>query len=109
MSPSDSAVVVGPSVTVSFGLSEMGVAPAGIDFPGTGHHHVLVNASSLPSMELPIPADSNHVHFGLGQTEGIIELPPGIHTLQLLLGDRNHIPHDPPVMSDPITVTVTSP
>ncbi len=105
-SPADGEVVAGPEVAVRFGLKGMGVAPAGIDFPGTGHHHLLVNASALPPIDLPIPADASHIHFGLGQTQAMVELPPGSHTLQLLLGDRNHVPHDPPVISDAITVTV---
>lgn len=106
ISPADSARVSGPEVKVTFGLSGMGIAPAGIDFPGTGHHHLLVNVDMLPPEDLPIPADSNHVHFGLGQTEAVIELASGTHTLQLLLGDRNHVPHDPPVMSEQITIFV---
>lgn len=106
ISPADSARVSGPEVKVTFGLEGMGIAPAGIDFPGTGHHHLLVNVDVLPPENLPIPADSNHVHFGLGQTEAAIELAPGAHTLQLLLGDRNHVPHDPPVVSEQITIFV---
>jgi hypothetical protein len=71
----------------------------------TGHHHLIIDAP-LPAMDDPIPADDNHKHFGGGQTETTIELPPGEHTLQLLLGDLNHVPHDPPVISDRITITV---
>jgi len=82
------------------------VAPAGIERPNTGHHHLLIDAKP-PSMDEPIPNDFNHLHFGAGQTEADVTLPVGKHTLQLLLGDANHVPHNPPVMSKPITVTVT--
>jgi hypothetical protein len=92
-------------LTVHFGLSEMGVAPAGIDQPHTGHHHLLID-TKVPDLNLPIPDDFRRLHFGSGQTEATIELPPGRHTLQLLLGDSHHIPHDPPVMSKQITVIV---
>ena len=84
----------------------MGVAPAGIEKANTGHHHVLVN-TKVPPLDLPIPNDFNHLHFGAGQTEATINLPLGTHTIQLLLGDENHVPHNPPVMSKPIKVTVT--
>ncbi len=104
ISPADGDTVSSP-VTVVFGLSGMGVAPAGTEAENTGHHHLLIN-TDLPSMEEPIPADDNHVHFGGGQTEVQVELAPGEHSLQLLLGDLNHIPHDPPITSDVITVTV---
>jgi hypothetical protein len=92
--------------TIHFGLVNMGVAPAGIDRPNTGHHHLLIDAK-LPPLDEPIPNDFNHLHFGAGQTEAEVTLSPGKHTLQLLLGDMNHVPHKPPVMSKPITVTVT--
>ncbi len=105
ISPASGEVVKSP-VTVKFGLKGMGVAPAGIDRPNTGHHHLLINVTKLPTMESPIPADANHKHFGGGQTETSVELAPGTHTLQLLLGDMNHIPHDPPLLSDRITITV---
>jgi len=104
IAPEDGASVASP-VTVVFGLSRMGVAPAGTEKENTGHHHLLID-TGLPRLDEPIPADDNHVHFGGGQTEVQIELAPGEHTLQLLLGDLNHIPHDPPVSSDVITVTV---
>ena len=104
ISPSTGETVSSP-VLVRFGLSGMGVAPAGVAFPNTGHHHVLVDAP-LPPFDQPIPADKQHIHFGAGLTEAKIELPPGSHTLQLLLGDLNHVPHDPPVYSEPITITV---
>ena len=91
---------------IRFGLINMGVAPAGVDKPNTGHHHLLIDAP-LPPFDQPIPNDFNHLHFGAGQTEAQITLPLGTHKLQLLLGDENHVPHDPPVYSKPITVTVT--
>lgn len=93
--------------TVHFGLRNMGVAPAGTDRPNTGHHHLLVDADPIALNE-PIPNDFNHVHFGAGQTEAEIVLAPGQHTLQLVLGDRNHVPHSPPVMSERITITVVA-
>ena len=92
-------------VNVKFGLKNFGVAPAGIQIQNTGHHHLIIDAV-LPSLNLPIPADKNHVHFGKGQTEVEIELTKGEHTLQLLLGDFRHIPHDPPIFSKKITVKV---
>ncbi len=88
-----------------FGLKGMGVAPAGTDKENTGHHHLIIDAP-LPPLDEPIPADDHHVHFGGGQTETTIELAPGTHTLQLLLADQNHVPHEPPVVSDRITITV---
>jgi hypothetical protein len=98
--------VLPQKATIRFGLVNMGVAPAGIDKPNTGHHHLLID-TKLPPLDQPIPNDFNHLHFGAGQTEATITLPSGKHTLQLLLGDANHVPHNPPVMSKPITVTVT--
>ncbi len=106
ITPEDGDTVSGEEVRVIFGLHGMGVAPAGVDFPETGHHHLLVNVTAMPNMDLPIPADANHIHFGKGQTETILNLPPGTHTLQMLLGDYRHIPHDPPVISEPVTITV---
>lgn len=106
ISPADSDTLAAGEVTVRFGLVGMGVAPAGVDFVETGHHHLLLNVETLPPMDLPLPNDANHLHFGNGQTETTLELPSGTHTLQLLLGDRLHIPHDPPVISEKITVTV---
>ena len=82
----------------------MGVAPAGIDKANTGHHHLLID-TKLPSLDEPIPNDFNHLHFGAGQTEAIVNLPLGTHTLQLVLGDE--IPYNPPIMSKPIRVVVT--
>lgn len=96
---------VGSPVTVKFGISGMAVAPAGDTTPNTGHHHLLVDAE-LADTTLPIPSDSNHLHFGKGQTETVLELEPGEHRLQMVLGDANHVPHDPPVVSAPITITV---
>jgi len=93
-------------LTVHFGLSNMGVAPAGVDRPNTGHHHLLID-TALPALDQPIPNDFNHLHFGAGQTEADVTLSPGKHKLQLLLGDANHVPHDPAIMSKPITITVT--
>lgn len=104
ISPADGAEVSSP-VTVVFGLKGMGVAPAGTGKANTGHHHLLID-TDLPPLDENIPADENHVHFGGGQTEVTLELKPGSHTLQLLLGDMNHIPHDPAVYSKKITITV---
>jgi hypothetical protein len=104
--PSNGAVIRGGKFWLRMGLSGAGVCPAGIDRPHTGHHHLLVDVD-LPPLDEPIPNDKNHLHFGGGQTEVRIELPPGKHTLQLLLGDADHVPHDPPVMSKKITITVT--
>ena len=97
--------VIGPKTTIHFGLHGMGVAPAGTKKPNTGHHHLLID-TDLPPLDQPIPNDENHLHFGGGQTETELSLPPGPHTLQLLLGDADHIPHTPPVYSDKIHVTV---
>lgn len=91
--------------TIHFGLRGMGVAPAGSDRESSGHHHLMID-TELPPLDQPIPNDFNHLHFGAGQTEVEVYLPPGEHTLQLLLGDKAHIPHSPPVMSDPIRVRV---
>jgi hypothetical protein len=102
--PVDGAVV-GTHVKVWFGTRNFGVAPAGVDKPNTGHHHLLIDVP-LPPMDQPIPNDRNHLHFGIGQTETFIDLAPGRHTLQLLMGDANHVPHDPPVMSRPVTILV---
>ena len=104
ISPKDGDTVSSP-VNVKFGLKGMGVAPAGIAFEGAGHHHLMID-TDLPPADAPIPADANHVHFGKGQTEASVELKPGKHTLQLLLGDQLHVPHDPVVASKKITITV---
>ena len=105
ISPKDGDVV-GKEVQVIFGLKGMGVAPAGINLPNTGHHHLLVDVEKLPKMSLPIPSDKNHMHFGKGQTETTLKLEPGKHTLQLLLGNYLHIPHAKEVLSKKITITV---
>lgn len=104
ITPADGAHVSSP-VTIRFGLSNMGIAPAGTGVENTGHHHLLID-TGLPPLDQPVPADENHLHFGKGQTETRLELAPGKHTLQLLLGDHAHIPHQPPVMSEPISITV---
>jgi len=96
---------VPPKVTIRFGLREMGVAPAGSDRANSGHHHLLID-TELPPLDQPIPNDFNHLHFGAGQTEAEVTLKPGTHTLQLLLGDKDHIPHNPPVMSPRIRIVV---
>jgi len=100
-------------VKVIFGLSGMGVAPAGVDIANTGHHHILIDRAPLgegedgkDELDGNIISDENNIHFGKGQTEAILELEPGIHTIQLVLGDKDHIPHDPPVFSEVITITV---
>ncbi|QOL48531.1 DUF4399 domain-containing protein [Massilia litorea] len=103
--PHEGTVISGGKFWVRMGLRNMGVAPKGTALPNTGHHHLLID-TELPSMTEPIPNDRNHLHFGAGETEARIELPPGTHTLQLLLGDMNHVPHKPPVVSKKITVTV---
>jgi hypothetical protein len=92
--------------TVRIGLRNMGVAPAGVVKTGTGHHHLLIDAAEPVRDGEPIPSDYNHIHLGNGQTEVVITLTPGAHTLQLLVGDHAHIPHVPPVMSKKITVYV---
>lgn len=103
--PNDGEVIRAESFRVWFGLRKMGVAPAGVEKPMTGHHHLIVD-TALPPMDEEIPAGRNYVHFGKGQTETRLSLPPGKHTLQLLMGDHNHVPHNPPVMSKKITITV---
>jgi hypothetical protein len=97
---------VNKTFTVRFGLKGMGVAPATIDKENTGHHHLLIDVNKLPNLNLPLAATDNIRHFGGGQTEVTLELPPGKHTLQLVLGDWIHLAHDPPVISKKITVTV---
>lgn len=96
--------VVPPTFQVIFGLKGMGVAPAGIQVGNTGHHHLLVDGAALPDLNAPL--GTAVTHFGAGQTETTLTLPPGQHTLQLILGDHLHIPHNPPVVSEQITVTV---
>jgi hypothetical protein len=103
--PRNGAVIKGGKFWIRMGLQNMGIAPAGTDKPNTGHHHLIID-EELPPMDEPIPNDAHHLHFGGGQTEARIELPKGTHTLQLLLGDANHVPHDPPVLSERITIRV---
>lgn len=103
--PADGAVIPGGKFWLRMGLSGAGIAPAGIDRPNTGHHHVIVD-SDLPPPGEPIPNDKKHLHFGAGQTEARIELPPGRHTIQLILGNTDHIPQNPPIVSRKITVIV---
>jgi hypothetical protein len=104
--PNDGQVVpAGKPFKVWFGLRYMGVAPRGVKYPNTGHHHLLID-TDLPPMDQEIPSDRNHLHYGAGETETLLELPPGKHTLQLLMGDDKHIPHNPPVYSKKITITV---
>jgi hypothetical protein len=105
ISPQDGAKVHSP-VRVQFGLKGLGVAPAGVKFDNTGHHHLLIDTDAPADLSKPLPATDKIVHFGKGQTETTLTLTPGKHTLQLLLGDQNHIPHDPPVLSKKITITV---
>ena len=90
---------------IQFGLSGKGIAPAGIDVDNTGHHHLLINVDEV-NYSMPIPSSKQHLHFGLGQTETILSLPPGKHKLQLILGDKYHVPHDPPLVSKIIEVNV---
>ncbi|WP_316232406.1 DUF4399 domain-containing protein [Bradyrhizobium sp. SZCCHNR1051] len=99
---------VSSPVLIRFGLSGMGVAPSGTEAPNTGHHHLLIDAPALEgdSLNEAIPVDAGHVHFGKGQTEASVNLTPGKHTLQLVLGDWSHIPHNKPVMSERITIDV---
>jgi hypothetical protein len=105
ISPKNGAKVTSP-VLVQFGLKGMGVAPAGVKSENTGHHHLLIDTDAPANMGAPLPATDNIKHFGKGQTETSLTLTPGKHTLQLLLADQNHIPHDPPVISKKITITV---
>jgi hypothetical protein len=105
ISPKDGATVHNP-VLVQFGLKGMGVAPAGVKFDNTGHHHLLIDTDPPEDLSTPLPATDKIVHFGKGQTETTVTLKPGKHTLQLLLADMSHVPHQPPVISKKITVTV---
>lgn len=105
--PANGAVIDG-KVVVKFGLSGMGVAPAGVDKPNTGHHHLLIDIDAPPGEKLnqAMPNDAHLRHFGGGQTETILDLPPGKHSLQLIFGDANHVPHDPPLVSQKIEIEV---
>ena len=105
ISPKNGEVVNSP-VNVKFGLKGYGISPAGINFPETGHHHLLVNLTELPDLKSSIPAAENHIHFGKGQTETFLELIPGEYSFQLLLGDWMHVPHNPPILSEKIKIIV---
>jgi hypothetical protein len=104
ITPADGATVANP-ISIEFGIAGMDIVKAGNDQPNSGHHHLLIDAD-LPDLGLPIPADEHHVHFGDGSTSTQISLPPGEHKLQMLLGDHLHIPHNPPLTSAEITITV---
>ena len=104
ISPVNGATVASP-VTVKFGVSGIAIQPAGSAMDNSGHHHLLID-TELADPSLPVPSDPQHLHFGKGQTETLLELEPGEHRLQLVLGDTNHVPHVNPVISDPITITV---
>jgi hypothetical protein len=103
--PNDDEVIRRTKFKVWFGLRNMGIAPAGKSKQNMGHHHLIID-SELPPFDEPIPADRNNLHFGGGQTETIMELPTGTHTLQLIMGDENHVPHNPPVISKKIIITI---
>jgi hypothetical protein len=105
ISPKNGAIVHNP-ILVQFGLKGMGIAPAGVKYDNTGHHHLLVDTDPPADQSTPLPATDKIVHFGKGQTETTLNLTPGKHTLQLLLADASHIPHSPPVISKKITITV---
>ncbi len=105
LAPDDGEIVTSP-FAVKFGLSGMGIAPAGVDKDNTGHHHLLIDLAELPDLSQPLPATDQIKHFGGGQTETEVTLPPGEHTLQLLLANYTHVPHQPTVLSEPITITV---
>jgi hypothetical protein len=105
ISPTDGAVVTSP-VRVQFGLKGMGIAPAGVAFENSGHHHLLVDTDPPADLSQPLPTSDHVLHFGKGQTETELKLTPGKHTLQLVLGDQLHVPHNPPVMSKKITLEV---
>jgi hypothetical protein len=104
ISPNDGDTVSSP-INIEFGINGMTVVAAGVNDSDSGHHHLLVD-TGLPNLELPVPADANHIHFGDGSTSTELSLEPGEHSLQLLLGDYLHIPHSPPVASELITITV---
>jgi len=105
ISPADGASTCG-EFNVQFGLRGMGVTAAGYDAPNTGHHHLLIDVKELPDLSLPLPKSERVRHFGGGQTEVMIQLSPGMHTLQLVLGNHLHTPHQPPIMSQKITIEV---
>ena len=104
--PQDGTVIHSTRFKVWFGARNIGVAPSGVRVPGTGHHHLLIDAPLPSDLTSAIPSDKSHLHFGLGETETVIELPPGRHTLQLLMADADHVPHNPPLFSRRITIYV---
>jgi len=103
--PNDGQTLSAGRIKIWFGARNIGVAPAGVTFANTGHHHLLIN-EPMPPLDEPIPNTKNHLHFGAGQTEAFIDLTPGTYTLQLLMGDAEHVPHDPPITSKKITIHV---
>ena len=108
ISPKDGATVSGPFWCI-FGLRGMGISHAGDQFPNSGHHHLLIDVDEPLNPSEPIPQDKKHLHYGAGQTEALIELSPGQHTLQLVLGDAKHFPFNPPLVSKKITITIKEP
>ena len=94
------------TIEIIFGAKNVFVKPAGELIPNSGHHHLLINVEELPDLSMPIPANDNFIHFGKGQTSTVVSLPKGQHKLQMLLGNHVHIPHIPPVLSDPIYIEV---
>lgn len=107
ISPTDGETIRGP-FECRFGLKNMGVTHAGDPYPNSGHHHLLIDVAAPLDVKEPIPRDKNHLHFGAGETQTRLDLPPGKHTLQLVLGDAKHFPFDPPLVSPKITITVLS-
>ena len=105
ITPSDGMTTTNP-VKIKFGATGINIVPAGVDMPESGHHHLLINVDELPDLKSPIPADSNHLHFGMGQTETELNLPKGINSLQLLIGNHLHIPHSEPIISEKIEIIV---
>lgn len=105
IAPRNHQVVKSPFRCI-FGLRNMGVAPAGVRKPNTGHHHLLIDVTEPLDATAPIPQDKKHLHFGAGQTEALVYLPRGWHTLQLVLGDADHIPFNPPIVSKKIRIRV---
>ena len=103
--PNEGQTLSAGRIKIWFGARNIGVAPAGVTFANTGHHHLLINVP-IPPLDEPIPNTKNHLHFGAGQTEAFIDLTPGTYTLQLLMGDAEHVPHDPPILSKKITIHV---
>src|SRR5215467_11510652 len=108
ISPKDGATVSGPFWCI-FGLRGMGISHAGDQFPNSGHHHLLIDVDEPLNPSEPIPQDKKHLHYGAGQTQALIELSPGQHTLQLVLGDAKHFPFNPPLVSKKITITIKEP